>query len=68
MTSFFAALSAILAAISAIYIKGKSDGKAKVENEAAKDALRRTENALSAGDAITRNADGLRDNDGFRRD
>lgn len=65
---FVAALGAVLTAIAAIYAKGRSDGKDKVEAEAKEDALRRTQDAVSAGDAVSRDPSRLRESDGFRRD
>ena len=65
---FIAALGAVLTAIAAIYAKGRSDGKEKVESAAKEDALRRTQDAVSAGDAVSRDPARLRESDGFRRD
>jgi hypothetical protein len=65
---FLAAVGAIIAAIATIYAKGRADGKAKVENEAVKDALGRTQDAIDAGDAVARDPARLRESDGFRRD
>lgn len=65
---YLAPVGAVLAAIAAVYAKGRSDGKAKVENEAVKDTLGRTQDAISAGDAVSRDPSRLRESDGFRRD
>lgn len=61
-------LAALLAAIGAIYAKGRSDGKDKVRTAATADALRRTQSAVAAGNAVSRDPAKLRDSDGFRRD
>lgn len=66
--AFLASIGAVLAAIAAIYAKGRSDGKDKVESEAKDDVLRRTQDAVSAGDAVSRDPARLRESDGFRRD
>lgn len=68
MWAFLASIGAVLTAIAAIYAKGRSDGKAKVEAEAKDDVLRRTQDAVSAGDAVPRDPSRLRETDGFRRD
>jgi hypothetical protein len=65
---YLAPVGAVLAAIAAVYAKGRSDGKAKVKNEAVKDTLGRTQDAISAGDAVSRDPSRLRESDGFRRD
>ena len=66
--ALLASIGAVLAAIAAIYAKGRSDGKDKVESEAKDDVLRRTQDAVSAGDAVSRDPARLRESDGFRRD
>lgn len=65
---FVASVGAIIAAIAAVYAKGRSDGKAKVENDAVKDALGRTQDAIAAGDAAAVDPTRLRETDGHRRD
>ena len=59
---------AILIGIGAVYMRGRSDATAGAEAAATSDALRRTENAIRAGNSIDVTPDGLRDNDGKRRD
>jgi hypothetical protein len=51
----------------AIY-KIRADAIAEVEAAATADALRRTENAIRAGDAVNVSPDGLLKSDGHRRD
>ena len=46
----------------------KEDAIAKVEAEAASDILRRTENAVDAGNAVDVSLDGVRKPDANRRD
>lgn len=59
---------AILAVIGTIYMRGRSDALSGAEAAAAADALRRTENAIRSGDSVDVTADGLRNDDGHRRD
>lgn len=59
---------AVLAGIGAIYLKGRRDAKATLEQKAQADALTRTQNSLRAGDAVRTDAGRLRDDDGHRRD
>lgn len=65
---FLASVGAVLAAIAAVYAKGRADGATELENEAVKDALGRTQDAVSAGDAVSSDPDRLRESDGHRRD
>lgn len=51
-----------------IYLKIRADAIASVEARSISDALRRTQNAVRAGDAVDLSADRLRDDDGHRRD
>jgi hypothetical protein len=50
------------------YMKIRSDAIAGVEAAATADALRRTENAITAGDAVDTSPNGLLKSDGFKRD
>ena len=64
---------AIIAAIvvltlSSVYFKIRSDAIAEVEAKAIADVLRRTQDAVRAGDAIDVSPDGLLKSDGHRRD
>ena len=64
---------AIIAAIvvltlSGVYFKIRSDAIAEVEAKAIADVLRRTQDAVRAGDAIDVSPDGLLKSDGHRRD
>jgi len=51
-----------------IYGKIRADAVAEVEAAAVSDVLRRTENAVKAGDAVDVSADGVRRPDAYRRD
>lgn len=51
-----------------IYLKIRSDAVADVEAAAQADALRRTQNAVRAGDSIDNTDGGLRKPDKYRRD
>ena len=64
---------AIIAAIvvltlSGVYFKIRSDAIAEVEAKAVADVLRRTQDAVRAGDAVDVTPDGLLKSDGHRRD
>ena len=60
--------AAILMIALGIYGKIRSDAIASIEAEAIADALRRTQNAVRAGDSVDTSPDGLLKTDGFRRD
>ena len=64
---------AIIAAIvvltlSGVYFKIRSDAIAEVEAKAVADVLRRTQDAVRAGDAVDVTPDGLLKSDGHKRD
>jgi len=61
------ALAAVVLVFST-YMKIRSDAVAGVEAAATADALRRTENAITAGDAVDTSPDGLLKSDGHKRD
>lgn len=63
-----AAVGGFILAVMAIYLKGRSDAKARIKNEAVKDAYGRMKNAIRAGDNAAVDPKRLRDNDGYRRD
>ncbi len=54
--------------LSGIYFKIRSDAIAEVEAKAVADVLRRTQNAVRAGDAVDVTPDGLFKSDGHKRD
>ena len=62
----FAVLAVMLT--SCVYFKIRSDAQAEVEAAAAEDILRRTQNAINAGDTVDTSADGLLKSDGHKRD
>ena len=61
------ALAAVVLVFST-YMKIRSDAVAGVEAAATADALRRTENAVTAGDAVDTSPGGLLKSDGHKRD
>lgn len=63
-----AAVGAGILAVLAFYGKAKRDGRQAERAKAQVDALRRTQNAIRAGDSVATDDRRLRDNDGFRRD
>lgn len=60
--------SIVLLAATAAYVKIRSDAVAEIEAAATADALRRTSDAVRAGDAVDIRPDRLRDADGHNRD
>ena len=57
----------IMAALG-VYMKIRSDAVAEIEAKATSDALRRTQDAIRAGDAVDTSPGGLLKSDGHRRD
>ena len=68
LKKWLAAAGAVLALVAVIYGRGRRDARQKIEGQANADALRRTQDAARAGDAVDRSPGRLRDNDGHRRD
>ena len=60
--------AAIVMVALGIYGKIRADAVAEVEAAAVSDVLRRTENAVKAGDAVDVSVDGVRRSDANRRD
>lgn len=60
--------AATIVFVGGIYLKIRADAIASVEARAVSDALRRTQDAVRAGDAVDLSPDGLRNDDGHRRD
>jgi hypothetical protein len=58
----------LLIVISGAYLKVRSDIEAEMEAEAAQEIIRRTNEAVRAGDHIDVSPDGLRHHDRFERD
>lgn len=58
----------IIMAISGVYLKIRSDAKAEIEAAAQADVLRRTQDALRAGDTVDVHPDRLRQPDRNSRD
>ena len=65
---YLAAAVAVVAILGGIYFKIRADAIAEVEAAATADALRRTQNAIRAGDAVDVSPTGLLKSDGHRRD
>ena len=63
-----AAIGGFVLAVGTIYLKGRSDAKAKLKAEAVQDAYGRMKDAIRAGDNAAVSPDRLRENDGHRRD
>ena len=64
---YLAAAVAIVVVLGGVYFKIRADAIAEVEAAAVADVLRRTENAVKAGDAVDVSADGVRRPDANRR-
>jgi len=62
------AVLGVLGAIAVVYGRGRRDAKQKIEAENNADVLNRTQNAIAAGDSVSRDPSRLRENDGHRRD
>ena len=63
-----AAAVAVVAALLTVYTKARRDGRNAERSEAQADALKRTQDAIRAGDRASVTSDRLRNDDGFRRD
>ena len=59
---------AAIVVLSGVYFKIRADAIAGVEAAAIADALRRTNRAVNAGDAIDTSPERVRDSDGHKRD
>lgn len=64
--AFIAAL--ILVVLGSVYFKIKADAVAEIEAAATADVLKRTQNAVRAGDALNLSPDRLREPDRNERD
>lgn len=58
----------VLMVLGGIYLKIRADAIAEVQAAATADALKRVQNAISAGDNAAVGPDRLLENDGHRRD
>jgi hypothetical protein len=58
----------LLMVLGGIYVKIRRDAVTDYKAAATSEALRRTQDAIAAGDAATVSPDRLLDNDGHRRD
>jgi len=65
---YLAMAFAAIVILSGVYFKIRSDAIAEVEAAATADALRRTQDAIRAGDSVDTSPDGLLKSDGHRRD
>lgn len=57
-----------LMALGGVYMKIRHDSVAEIELKASIDALRRTQDAIRAGDAVDISPDRVRESDGHKRD
>ena len=58
----------LLVVLGGVYVKIKSDAVSEYQAKATSEALKRTQDAIAAGDAAAVSPDRLLDNDGRRRD
>jgi hypothetical protein len=58
----------VIVALGGVYVKIRSDAINEVKAQATSDALKRTQDAIAAGDAAAVSPDRLLQNDGHRRD
>jgi high-affinity K+ transport system ATPase subunit B len=58
----------IVMALGGVYFKIRADAVAEIQAAATADALRRTENAIAAGDAVSKFPNRVRDADRNERD
>jgi hypothetical protein len=58
----------VIVALGGVYVKIRSDAINEIKAEATADALKRTQDAIAAGDAAAVSPDRLLQNDGHRRD
>ena len=65
---YLAIAVAAMVVLGGVYFKIRADAIAEVEAVATADVLRRTQNAVTAGDAVDVTPDGLLKSDGHRRD
>jgi hypothetical protein len=59
---------AVIMVLGGVYLKIRADAIAEVQAAATADALKRVQNAITAGDAAAVSPDRLLENDGHRRD
>jgi hypothetical protein len=58
----------VIMVLGGVYLKIRADAIAEVQAAATADALKRVQNAITAGDAAVISPDRLLENDGHRRD
>jgi hypothetical protein len=58
----------LIVALGGVYVKIRADAINEIKAEATADALKRTQDAIAAGDAAAVSPDRLLQNDGHRRD
>jgi len=58
----------VIVALGGVYVKIRSDAINEVKAQATSDALKRTQDAIAAGDAAAVSPDRLLQDDGHRRD
>jgi high-affinity K+ transport system ATPase subunit B len=65
---YFAIAVFVLVTLTSLYVKIREDAVAEVQARATADAMKRTQDAVRAGDAVDVTPDRLRDPDGHNRD
>lgn len=65
---YVAAFAVVAAILGYVYVDIRSDAISKTIALSDKDALRRTQDAISAGDSVDRDPERLLESDGHRRD
>jgi len=63
-----AAAGGIILAVATIYGKGRRDARSNIEAKNNEDILKRTQEAIAAGDSVSSDPSRLRETDGHRRD
>ena len=58
----------VIVALGGVYVKIRSDAINEIKAQATSDVLKRTQDAIAAGDAAAVSPDRLLQNDGHRRD
>lgn len=64
---WIAGIGAALLILGGVYVKISIDAKRRVEAQGTRESLTRTQDAVRAGDSVDVSPDGLRSNDGYRR-
>ena len=65
---YLAGAALIVVILGGVYFKIRADAVAEVQAAATADVLRRTQDAIRAGDSVDTDPDRVRESDGHRRD